>query len=225
MAERRRAAQPARPRRRGGRDTPPRARGRARVRLILAAPIPAGGARRHRRGRPLAAHARRRRRRQGRPRPGLGPAGVAVPEARALLPLPGSRIRVPSRSAGAPRRAARRGARLAARRAAATDRERPVVVVSAVALSEKVPDPALRPHSFTLRVGELLDLEECAKDLVGAGYERVDQVQERGQFALRGGLLDVFPRPRTAPCGSTCSTSRSNRCAGSQRSRSARSAR
>ena len=69
----------------------------------------------------------------------------------------------------------------------------PVVVVSAVALSEKVPDPALRPRSFTLRVGELLDLEECAIELVGAGYERVDQVEERGQFALRGGLLDVFP--------------------------------
>src|SRR3954451_17863096 len=33
----------------------------------------------------------------------------------------------------------------------------PVVVVSAVALSEKVPDPALRPRSFTLRTGELLD--------------------------------------------------------------------
>jgi transcription-repair coupling factor (superfamily II helicase) len=69
----------------------------------------------------------------------------------------------------------------------------PVVVVSAVALSEKVPDPELRPHSFTLRVGELLDLDECATELVGAGYERVDQVQERGQFAMRGGLLDVFP--------------------------------
>jgi transcription-repair coupling factor (superfamily II helicase) len=71
--------------------------------------------------------------------------------------------------------------------------EAPVVVVSAVALSEKVPDPQLRPRSFTLRVGELLDLDECAGELVGAGYERVDQVQERGQFALRGGLLDVFP--------------------------------
>jgi transcription-repair coupling factor (superfamily II helicase) len=69
----------------------------------------------------------------------------------------------------------------------------PVVVVSAVALSEKVPDPALRPRSFTLRVGELLDLDECALELVAAGYERVDQVEERGQFALRGGLLDVFP--------------------------------
>jgi transcription-repair coupling factor (superfamily II helicase) len=73
------------------------------------------------------------------------------------------------------------------------DVEAPVVVVSAVALSEKVPDPQLRPRSFTLRVGELLDLDECADELVGAGYERVDQVQERGQFAMRGGLLDVFP--------------------------------
>ena len=33
--------------------------------------------------------------------------------------------------------------------------EPPVVVVCAVALSEKVPDPELRPRSFTLRVGEL----------------------------------------------------------------------
>jgi transcription-repair coupling factor (superfamily II helicase) len=75
----------------------------------------------------------------------------------------------------------------------ANDADAPVVVVSAVALSEKVPDPQLRPRSFTLRVGELLDLDECAAELVGAGYERVDQVQERGQFAMRGGLLDVFP--------------------------------
>jgi transcription-repair coupling factor (superfamily II helicase) len=69
----------------------------------------------------------------------------------------------------------------------------PVVVVSAVALSEKVPDPSLRPHGFTLRNGELMDLDETARDLVAAGYERVDQVEDRGQFAIRGGLLDVFP--------------------------------
>jgi len=69
----------------------------------------------------------------------------------------------------------------------------PVIVVSAVALTEKVPDPSLRPHGFTLRVGELLDLDEAAADLVAAGYERVDQVEDRGQFAVRGGLLDVYP--------------------------------
>src|SRR5205085_10441343 len=69
----------------------------------------------------------------------------------------------------------------------------PVVVVSAVALSEKVPDPALRPHGFTLRPGDLLDLDDAARDLVAARYERVDQVEDRGQFAIRGGLLDLFP--------------------------------
>ncbi|HMJ03164.1 MAG TPA: transcription-repair coupling factor, partial [Conexibacter sp.] len=72
-------------------------------------------------------------------------------------------------------------------------RPAPVVVVSAVALSEKVPDPRLRPHGFALRRGDLLDLDECAADLVAAGYERVEQVEDRGQFAIRGGLLDVFP--------------------------------
>ncbi|MDX6726291.1 MAG: hypothetical protein QOK49_1096, partial [Baekduia sp.] len=73
------------------------------------------------------------------------------------------------------------------------DVEAPVVVVSAVALSEKVPDPSLRPKSFTLKVGDLLDLDEVSADLVAAGYERVDQVDDRGQFAIRGGILDVYP--------------------------------
>jgi transcription-repair coupling factor (superfamily II helicase) len=67
-----------------------------------------------------------------------------------------------------------------------------VVVVSAVALSEKVPPLDLRPQGFRLRVGERADLLQCAEALVAAGYERVEQVEERGQFALRGGLLDVF---------------------------------
>jgi transcription-repair coupling factor (superfamily II helicase) len=67
-----------------------------------------------------------------------------------------------------------------------------VLVVSAPALSEKVPDPALRPHSFELAVGDLLDLDECAQTLVEMGYERVPQVDDRGQFAMRGGLLDLF---------------------------------
>jgi transcription-repair coupling factor (superfamily II helicase) len=71
--------------------------------------------------------------------------------------------------------------------------EPPVVVVSAVALSEKVPDPELRPHSFTIKVGELIDLDETGQQLVAAGYERVDQVDDRGQFAIRGGILDVYP--------------------------------
>src|SRR3954467_11482716 len=71
--------------------------------------------------------------------------------------------------------------------------EAPVVVVSASALSEKVPDPELRPHGFALEVGELLDLDETVLKLVAAGYERVDEGEDRGQFAVRGGLLDIYP--------------------------------
>src|ERR687895_657220 len=68
-----------------------------------------------------------------------------------------------------------------------------VVVASAAALAEKVPDPDLRPHGFVIEKGELLDLEEVASQLVACGYERIDQVEERGQFAIRGDILDVYP--------------------------------
>jgi len=81
----------------------------------------------------------------------------------------------------------------AGRAAGAAAADPPVVVVSATALAEKVPDPALRPHGFELRVGELLDLRETAAELVAAGYERVEQVEDRGQFAIRGGILDLYP--------------------------------
>ncbi len=67
-----------------------------------------------------------------------------------------------------------------------------VVVASAVALAEAVPDASLRPAGFVLRKGEEVDLDEVGARLVEAGYERADQVSERGQFAIRGGILDVF---------------------------------
>ena len=84
------------------------------------------------------------------------------------------------------------GLRIAALDALAARAAPAVLVASAPALSEKVPDPALRPASFSLAVGDLLDLDECAQMLVEMGYERVSQVEDRGQFAVRGGLLDVF---------------------------------
>ncbi len=67
-----------------------------------------------------------------------------------------------------------------------------VVVASAAALAEAVPDASLRPAGLTLRVGDEVDLGEVGGRLVEAGYERIDQVEERGQFAIRGDILDVF---------------------------------
>ena len=68
-----------------------------------------------------------------------------------------------------------------------------VVVASATALAEAVPDASLRPAGFAIAKGEEIELGAVAADLVAAGYERVEQVEERGQFAVRGGILDVYP--------------------------------
>ncbi|MDX6623303.1 MAG: hypothetical protein QOE75_1235, partial [Solirubrobacterales bacterium] len=68
-----------------------------------------------------------------------------------------------------------------------------VVVASATALAEAVPDASLRPAGFAIEKGEEVELGAVADDLVAAGYERVEQVEERGQFAVRGGILDVYP--------------------------------
>jgi len=73
------------------------------------------------------------------------------------------------------------------------DSEHAVVVASATALAEAVPDAELRPAGFAVSLGEQIELEGVTRDLVAAGYERVEQVEERGQFAVRGGILDVFP--------------------------------
>ncbi len=42
-------------------------------------------------------------------------------------------------------------------------------------------------------VGDEVDLEELVGRLRGAAYHRVDLVERRGQFAVRGGIVDVFP--------------------------------
>ena len=41
-------------------------------------------------------------------------------------------------------------------------------------------------------VGDQVDLSDLADRLAGAGYDRVDMVERRGEFAVRGGILDVF---------------------------------
>ena len=88
------------------------------------------------------------------------------------------------------------GLRIAALDALAADQDSddglPIVVASAVALAEAVPDASLRPAGFVLHKDEEIDLGDVAELLAGAGYERVDQVEDRGQFAVRGDILDVF---------------------------------
>jgi transcription-repair coupling factor (superfamily II helicase) len=50
-----------------------------------------------------------------------------------------------------------------------------------------------------LKVGDKASLTETVKGLVALGYERVDLVDRRGQIAVRGGILDVFPPTQEHP--------------------------
>ena len=50
-----------------------------------------------------------------------------------------------------------------------------------------------------IEVGEDLDLSDLSRALVDAAYTRVDLVERRGEFAVRGGILDVFPPTEEYP--------------------------
>jgi len=74
-----------------------------------------------------------------------------------------------------------------------------LVFASATALAEGVPPAAARPEPVRLEVGAEPGIDGLAQALALAGYERVDRAEERGQFAVRGGILDVFPTTGREP--------------------------
>jgi transcription-repair coupling factor (superfamily II helicase) len=67
-----------------------------------------------------------------------------------------------------------------------------LVCASALGYAQGVPPPEARAESLRVAVGEEPGIEGLAERLAFAGYQRVDRVEERGQFAVRGGIVDVF---------------------------------
>jgi transcription-repair coupling factor (superfamily II helicase) len=67
-----------------------------------------------------------------------------------------------------------------------------LVCASAAAVAEGLPPAPLRPAPLRVARGDEPGLDALAEHLSSAGYERVERVEDRGQFAVRGGLVDVF---------------------------------
>ncbi len=74
-----------------------------------------------------------------------------------------------------------------------------LVCASASAVGEPLPPTDQRPAPIQLTKGTELSLEDLSEALALAGYERVERADERGQFAVRGGLVDVFPTTGREP--------------------------
>ena len=79
-------------------------------------------------------------------------------------------------------------------------RQRHVVVATRASLDQRAPKRGtLREAALKLRRGTSKPLERVINSLGEAGYERVAQVTTRGQFAVRGGILDVYSWQASAP--------------------------
>src|SRR5439155_13986529 len=74
-----------------------------------------------------------------------------------------------------------------------------LVCASAAAVAEPLPPPAARPEPIELTPAAEVSLEALTEALALAGYERVERADERGQFAVRGGLVDLFPTTGREP--------------------------
>ena len=83
-------------------------------------------------------------------------------------------------------------ARLAALYALATGGADMVVATVDSLMARTLPPELLEQSAVKLTVGEQVDLKALTDRLVAAGYSRCAQVEGVGQFALRGGILDVF---------------------------------
>ncbi len=62
-----------------------------------------------------------------------------------------------------------------------------------------LPLELLKERIRTMKVGDIVDFEVVKKDIVQLGYEREEQIEGPGQFAIRGGILDIYPLTEEVP--------------------------
>src|SRR5665811_1022670 len=74
-----------------------------------------------------------------------------------------------------------------------------IVVADVSALQERDMDVGLWPKPVTVGRDSGLGFDDVIEGLAALGYERVQQVEDRGQFAVRGGIIDFFPCTDSTP--------------------------
>jgi len=68
-----------------------------------------------------------------------------------------------------------------------------VVMSAAAACQYTMPPEELEKRTFKISVNDEINIAELEKKLAFAGYTRYDQVDGTSQFAVRGGIIDIFP--------------------------------
>lgn len=80
------------------------------------------------------------------------------------------------------------------------NKKKKIIITSVDAFSARYsPRKLFQDYTMKLKESDEVDFNEITKKLVQSGYERVEMVEGKGQFSLRGGILDVFPTCSTYP--------------------------
>jgi len=75
------------------------------------------------------------------------------------------------------------------------------IIVTAVdnLTSSYIPIELYREYTFKIVLGQQLSLHDISAKLIESGYERISTVVLKGQFSIRGGILDIFPPASSSP--------------------------
>lgn len=74
-----------------------------------------------------------------------------------------------------------------------------IITTMAACMNHLIPFEQWKQRILEIEVGSVLDTEQLKKDLIELGYERMAQAEGPGQFAIRGGILDIFPLTEENP--------------------------
>ena len=73
-----------------------------------------------------------------------------------------------------------------------------MIVTTTEAIMQKLPSKkSLYHNELNFKIGEIYSLEEIKKKLIQLGYVRYDLIEGRGQFSIRGGIVDIATNENT----------------------------
>ena len=70
---------------------------------------------------------------------------------------------------------------------------RAIVAPADALLHRMMPREAFNRNTISLRVGDVTPIDQLIERLLAAGYTREYMVEGKGQFSVRGGIIDVYP--------------------------------
>ena len=62
-----------------------------------------------------------------------------------------------------------------------------------------IPLDVMKKRMISVKLGDVIDFEQLKQDMVLLGYDREEQIEGPGQFAVRGGIMDIYPLTEETP--------------------------